>query len=337
MKEVRALERERRNSILSINNDSMLSHDQKAAQIHTIMTKRNKKPENNAHICVSSQESIRKANPTYFVKDLDIMEESLRTSAKRVYGCSHYQRGCEIVANCCHKVFNCRFCHDESSTHLIDRTLTKLMICSYCETKQIAAKVCSNSKCGKLMASYYCEPCKLWDNSNSDIYHCDDCGICRKGLGLGIDYFHCQKCNVCLSINLRNNHKCVEGSLHSNCPICAEDMFTSRTVVTFLPCKFNTNSGGHALHRECQHQLLQTSYKCPLCLKSIARMSGFFRKIDLMLEESVMPIEYQNTMAVAYCNDCETETTTKYHFLYLSCQVCRGYNTKLVSTFERAN
>ena len=49
------------------------------------------------------------------------------------------------------------------------------------------------------------------------------CGICRVG---GADqYFHCDKCGCCYSVELRDNHKCVERSMHSNCPVCFEYLF----------------------------------------------------------------------------------------------------------------
>ncbi|CAG8540255.1 6474_t:CDS:2 [Racocetra fulgida] len=36
------------------------------------------------------------------------------------------------------------------------------------------------------LARYYCDKCKFWDDHPlRDIYHCDHCGICRKGRGLG--------------------------------------------------------------------------------------------------------------------------------------------------------
>jgi hypothetical protein len=47
--------------------------------------------------------------------------------------------------------------------------------------------------CGEISAQYYCNICKLWENrQNKPIYHCGDCGICRRGMGLGKDFFHCK-------------------------------------------------------------------------------------------------------------------------------------------------
>jgi hypothetical protein len=63
-------------------------------------------------------------------------------------------------------------------------------------------------------------------------------------------------------------------------------------------------------------------------------MSDYFRRIDAMLAEHVMPPEFRNTHSNIYCNDCEKKSSTTYHFLYHKCGSCRGYNTKLISTFE---
>lgn len=53
-----------------------------------------------------------------------------------------------------------------------------------------------------------------------------------------------------------------------------------------------------------------------------------------MLSQHQMPIEYQKTRSYVYCNDCEKKCWAKYHFLYHSCNDCKGYNTKLISTQE---
>ena len=147
--------------------------------------------------------------------------------------CRHYQRNCKIVAPCCDKLFGCRHCHDEASEHKIDRSLINSMVCLDCNTKQDASSTCSN--CQAVMASYYCNICKFWeDNPGKSIYHCDGCKICRVGKGLDIDYFHCDKCNACIQLSLKNNHKCIERNLESDCPICGDYMFTSISTVIFM-------------------------------------------------------------------------------------------------------
>lgn len=65
-------------------------------------------------------------------------------------------------------------------------------------------------------------------------------------------------------------------------------------------------------------------------------MKDYFRRIDSMLESHQMPAEYQSTSSLVYCNDCETKSTTKFHFLYHKCQNCAGYNTKVLQTVDQS-
>jgi hypothetical protein len=112
------------------------------------------------------------------------------------------------------------------------RPETKNMFCMLCSEIQPAAQVCRS--CHETVARYYCDTCKLWDDrSEKSIYHCDQCGICRVGKGLGQDYFHCEKCNICMVISLKDNHRCIERSLECDCPICGEYMFTSTSKIVF--------------------------------------------------------------------------------------------------------
>ena len=156
----------------------------------------------------------------------------------------------------------CRFCHDEQTDHEFNRKTTRWMLCMGCYTIQSPAQDCSS--CNMKLGHYYCHECKFWDDDDQkSIFHCTDCGICRRGQGLGIDYFHCQTCNVCMAIGLKGRHKCIERNLESDCPICGEYMFTSTSTVIFMPC-------GHCMHHKCHQQHIQTSYQCPTCLKSLA-------------------------------------------------------------------
>ncbi|RKP02223.1 hypothetical protein CXG81DRAFT_4424, partial [Caulochytrium protostelioides] len=228
-------------------------------------------------------------------------------------GCKHYQRGCKLQAHCCGKWYPCRFCHDEVSDHNIVRNLTTTMMCMHCATMQPAGQDCINEACGLRVSKYFCRDCKLWDDDpRKNIYHCHDCGICRIGKGLGVDYFHCKKCNVCMAISLFGKHKCIERNLECDCPICGEYMFTSTTTVIFMPC-------GHCIHYKCHQEYIKSSYQCPTCFKSLANMSEYFRRIDVMLAQHQMPPEYERTQSYVYCNDCEKKSFAKFHFLYHKC------------------
>lgn len=105
-------------------------------------------------------------------------------------GCQHYKRNVKLQCSTCERWYTCRFCHDEAEDHSLNRRATKNMLCMLCGHAQAASGECQG--CGKPSARYYCDVCKLWDDDpQKSIYHCDDCGICRVGQGLGKDFFHC--------------------------------------------------------------------------------------------------------------------------------------------------
>jgi uncharacterized CHY-type Zn-finger protein len=109
----------------------------------------------------------------------------------QVLGCPHYKRNVKLQCSTCDKWYTCRLCHDEAEDHILVRKDTKYMLCMLCGSAQRAGEFCV--ECGERTAWYYCGVCKLWDNdSNKSIYHCNDCGICRKGRGIGKDFFHCK-------------------------------------------------------------------------------------------------------------------------------------------------
>lgn len=108
-----------------------------------------------------------------------------------VLGCQHYRRNVKLQCSTCHKWYTCRFCHDSVEDHALVRKETKNMLCMLCACPQRASEMCVG--CGETAARYYCGICKLWDDHPlKNIYHCNDCGICRRGIGLGKDFFHCK-------------------------------------------------------------------------------------------------------------------------------------------------
>lgn len=109
------------------------------------------------------------------------------------FGCAHYRRNVKVQCPDCQNWYTCRHCHDEAEEHPLIRNQIRNMLCMVCGTPQRAAKYCKH--CSRLAADYYCDLCKLWDDdAEHRIYHCPDCGICRRGEGLGKDYIHCKVC-----------------------------------------------------------------------------------------------------------------------------------------------
>lgn len=97
-------------------------------------------------------------------------------------------------------------------------------------------------------------------------------------------------------------------------------MFDSVKRVIFMDC-------GHTIHHSCFKELLKTSYRCPLCNKSVVNMEIQFRNYDAAIQNQPMPDEYRDTRAVVSCNDCSAKSQTAYHWLGLRCSICKSYNT----------
>ena len=119
---------------------------------------------------------------------------------EQVFGCQHYKRNVKVQCYECRRWYTCRHCHDAVEDHQLNRKQTRNMLCMACGMPQKASDHCEN--CQTEAACYYCDICKLWDNSSKKkIYHCPECGICRQGEGLGKDFYHCK---VHLSFSLLN-------------------------------------------------------------------------------------------------------------------------------------
>lgn len=238
------------------------------------------------------------------------------------FGCEHYSRACKLQCPTCSKFYTCRLCHDEEVLdHNLDRGATDIIMCMRCQAVQSPSAECEN--CHKEFAFYYCEICKLWENNehgDNPIYHCAECGLCRIGEGLGIDYFHCKTCNVCMSLELEDNHKCIEHSTECDCPICGEFMFTSRETVVFMKC-------GHSIHQSCFDKHTRNNYKCPTCARTIINMAAQFRILDSEIEATPMPEPFNEWKSIIICNDCSAKSSIPFHVLGLKCENCGSYNT----------
>ncbi|KAK6433840.1 hypothetical protein LTR95_009978 [Oleoguttula sp. CCFEE 5521] len=285
-----------------------------------------------------------------------------------VFGCAHYTRNVKVQCFDCHRWYSCRHCHDAAPDlpfpHALQRKRTQNMLCMLCHTPQPAGEVCMI--CGEYAAWYYCDKCKLWDNdSNKRIYHCDDCGLCRLGEGLGKDFVHCRRCNVCISISTSASHPCVERATDSDCPLCLLYLFESQTPVVSLPC-------GHYMHGTCYKDLMAVTYKCPVCSKSAVNMELSWRKLDDEIAMQPMPEEDDELEGILphlegadgidpaamdietdaqdiadapplrrprqawiSCNDCNARCWTTFHWLGLKCTYCGGYNTNQIPPSSR--
>ncbi|GAX84312.1 hypothetical protein CEUSTIGMA_g11734.t1 [Chlamydomonas eustigma] len=250
-----------------------------------------------------------------------IIPRTYHSAQQGVLGCKHYQRKCQLVAPCCNKPFTCRLCHDESSSHRMDRHAVKDMVCMECGVRGPVGQSCAS--CCSQLAAYYCDICHLFDDDTThDIYHCPFCNICRRGRGLGVDFFHCMDCNACMSLSLFKAHVCRSKAMEADCPVCSECLFDSVHPVKELPC-------GHLMHSSCFATYIRYNYTCPLCTKSIGDMTVYFQMLDSLLASERLPAEYAGRTQMILCNDCGKSGFAPFHFVYHSCPHCRSYNTRV--------
>lgn len=236
--------------------------------------------------------------------------------------CQHYDRLYLIQAPCCSKMYTCRFCHDESENHPIDRFKIENIQCKECKTIQPFGIQCV--QCEKHLGEYICHICHIIDTKEKEIFHCDKCGICRVG---GKDnYIHCDTCNMCLKNECYNDHICIENSLNRGCPICQEDLFTSINKTTIFKC-------GHSMHCECYQEYIKHDYRCPTCRKTLVG-DVLWKQLDLLREMDRMPEEFANTTNKILCQDCQEQSTVPFHFQFNKCTECGSYNTIVEETLN---
>eukprot|EP00934_Nitzschia_sp_Nitz4_P003512 Nitzschia sp. Nitz4//scaffold193_size40683//20803//22312//NITZ4_007500-RA/size40683-snap-gene-0.58-mRNA-1//-1//CDS//3329540282//3502//frame0 len=280
--------------------------------------------------------------------------------------CNHYERKCTFISPCCGAAFGCRICHDESpilpplliqrqamrryprsssmpmnpamqtpeeTHHTIDRFAVKEIICRECYTKQ-SAKEDNCVNCGVLFGQYHCKVCNLFMSSDEKPYHCTDCGFCRVG---GAENFrHCHDCGMCIDKSLYSNHNCKSGKYKSNCPVCQEYLFSSRSASHEMPC-------GHAIHWECFRQLAAHDSRCPICKKTAEtreRMMPTWNAMAAGVALQQVPPELARVVNIT-CNDCEkSDDARAWHFLGVQCRECSSFNTvvdRIIMSGEEAH
>lgn len=238
------------------------------------------------------------------------------------YGCKHYITRCMISAPCCNVFYPCRFCHDEEilklpfkQQHEIDRHAINRVKCTNCNHIQDVKQICEN--CNTTMALYFCKQCNYFDDIYKNVRHCDKCGICRINGDISI---HCDQCGICVLKNV--SHKCSDKKNY-NCPVCMENFFNSTETWTTLRCN-------HLMHVKCFYTLIDTTYKCPLCSKSMFELNKINEFIEQEVMNTIMPNEYKDIEEKILCNECEKYSNAKFHIVAMKCENCGSYNTRRI-------
>jgi RING finger/CHY zinc finger protein 1 len=157
-------------------------------------------------------------------------------------------------------------------------------------------------------------------------YHCSKCGFCRVG---GRDNFrHCDDCGMCIDTLLFEDHNCKAGKYMSNCPVCQEDLFSSRDASHEMPC-------GHAIHWHCFKELTSYDTRCPVCKKTAEtpeHMAPTWQAMAMGIALQPVPPELARVVTII-CNDCdERDFDRRWHFLGVRCLNCTSFNTTVERT-----
>jgi len=243
-------------------------------------------------------------------------------SEEAIMSCVHYEAKCNIVAPCCNRVFGCRVCHDEMTPENhppMDRYKVREVVCKECNTRQTRSNQCI--KCKITFAEYHCNLCNIWMDLAKEPFHCHECGFCR--VGGQANFRHCDECCMCIAITLYETHSCLKDKYKNSCPVCREDMHTSRLAAQDLPC-------GHAIHSHCLRNLASFDYRCPICKKSVmdqATMHESWERRAQDIAMQPMPDDLKRKVTIL-CNDCERRSEDQdWHFLGARCPGCASFNT----------
>ncbi|KAL9186517.1 LOW QUALITY PROTEIN: hypothetical protein ACHAXT_005755 [Thalassiosira profunda] len=201
--------------------------------------------------------------------------------------------------------------------HNVDRFAIAEVICRECFTKQSSkTNVCVN--CNVRFGEYHCPICNLWMSNEERPYHCPDCGFCR--VGGGENFRHCDDCGMCIDKQLFADHNCKVGKYMSNCPVCQEDLFSSRDASHELPC-------GHAIHWHCFRELASRQPVSHKTAETHERMKPTWDAMAMGIALQPVPPELCKVVTIK-CNDCEVvQENRSWHFLGVQCQRCESFNT----------
>lgn len=114
----------------------------------------------------------------------------------------------------------------------------------------------------------------------------------------------------------------------SNCPVCQEDLFSSRMASHEMPC-------GHAIHWHCFRELTSYDIRCPVCKKTAEtpdQMEDMWSTMAVEVALQPVPAELARVVDIL-CNDCDEKSINqRWHFLGVQCQMCSSFNTVIERT-----
>ena len=280
--------------------------------------------------------------------------------------CIHYNKKCDkFYFSCCNSYYNCIRCHNENIRDKdMHEPQLETIKCNECNSRQEPNKSCNN--CGLLFSRSYCKRCNIWTSKNithcdlcglcrvglkENLYHCNKCEAC---FVLNELKHHCvqvsfknQICIFCLENVHSSTKKCIATRCgHIVHKDCFEDGFKNNIFKCSLCRKslFNMTLYWKQIRNEIKNQpmpqdffkfgegdIILTKYgKCLVILIENNKVYG--ELVDWILKNRksakiVLDADSVEHLVQIYCNDCETTSNAKFHFIGMECLYCHGYNT----------
>jgi hypothetical protein len=122
--------------------------------------------------------------------------------------CVHNSINCfTLVASCCNMQVKCRKCHDEAADHKFKSA--EFVLCPKCDDLVEIAHLEPYSyfmchRCSLVLGDYACTTCgiTLPKKKHFQIFHCDECKSCLKGMRH--NFQHCDNCKCCIGKGARH-------------------------------------------------------------------------------------------------------------------------------------
>lgn len=223
-------------------------------------------------------EEIQKDKTLTSLQKMKKIQEEVRKRIKNKCNfnreCTHYKKKCsQFFFSCCQIHDPCRRCHLERN--ICQEPILDTIQCNQCLTIQKPSSSCIF--CFIPFSKYYCDICSIWTDLD-DVYHCLDCGICRKGTKETT--FHCDTCQTCFHQKFFHSHQCFQTSYkEKKCLLCHEDLFSSQEESFSIPCS-------HFIHMKCFKEYISYgNFTCPQCKKTLYDMTEEWNYRRKMIQE----------------------------------------------------
>lgn len=335
---------EKRRQIIEIRANSNLTEKEKNSQILNVMMSNNK------------------CNPDDFFDRNDNLSKTcghvVKSCYKMFYSC------CNIYDPCltCHKVRG--FCKKKSiATKItcskcdVEQEPSTQCISCHIEFAKNYCGICQIWNNNEMSHCDKCNSCK--PHKKEDLYHCDKCQTCyiKKNLHLHkcINYkeSNCVVCNksVYNSASIVKNldckhtiHKECYNEMYSRenykCPLCKKSMWDMkstweniRTNIKFTPLPkdivpINPNdivNSPYGKFKVIEKKVIDNEIFWKGEYINLNTNQDESSNITDLISENLL--EKDNTRNI-YCNDCNTNSITPYHFYGLECGCCGSFNTQ---------